>query len=343
MSSPRSTNAQSQAARDHGTDQDPSRDPGHNHAHDHSHGHGHSHAPDLRTANRGLKIRFYIGIALNLIFVGVEAFYGLLSNSMALLADAGHNLSDVLSLVLALAAVYLGEKAATRRFTYGFGRSSILISLANAVLILLAAGALAWETIARLDEAPAVPGLTIMFVAGIGVVINTASSLLYVKGASEDLNVKGALLHLAADALVSLGVVAGGAVILYTGWTWVDPALSLVIVAVIVLGTARLLYDSLRLALDAAPAHVAMEDVRRYFEELPDVDSFHDLHVWPLSTTATALTIHLSLGRSPSSAEEADLLRRIQCDLTERFRIGHTTIQLEREPFDCGGCSEPRS
>jgi len=312
------------------------------HAHPHGHGHGHSHAPDLASATRGLKIRFYIGIALNLVFVGVEIFYGLLSNSMALLADAGHNLSDVLSLVLALAAVYLGEKAATHRFTYGFGRSSILISLANAVLILMAAGALAWETIARLGSSPEVPGLTIMFVAGIGVVINTASSLLYVKGAEHDLNVKGALLHLAADALVSLGVVAGGAVILYTGWTWVDPALSLLIVAVIVLGTARLLYDSLRMALDAAPAHVAMEDVRRYFEELSDVESFHDLHVWPLSTTSTALTVHLSLNRSPSPQEESALLQGIRCDLTRRFRIGHATIQLERESFECGGCSEPK-
>ena len=303
---------------------------GHSHSHQHEAGHGHSHAPaDFGNA-------FLIGIVLNTAFVAIEATYGWLSGSMALIADAGHNLSDVLALMLAWAASVAAKRPPTDRFTYGYKSSTILAALANAALLLIAVGAILYETIARMAEPAPVEGMTMVVVAGIGIAINTGTALLFLRGRENDLNIRGAFLHMAADALVSLGVVIAGVAILWTGAVWIDPAVSLLIVLVIAWGTWGLLKDSVKMSLLAVPRGISESAVRGYMTGLPGVEAVHDLHIWPMSTTETALTAHLVMpGGHPGDA----FLREIAEELEHHHRIGHTTVQVEISREDCpGGC-----
>ena len=299
--------------------------------HDHSH-HGHSHAPD--NYNRA----FAIGVALNLAYVFVEAGFGLRANSLALLADAGHNLSDVLSLLLAWAANHLSRLKPSKRRTYGWGRSSIIAALLNAILLLVAIGGIGWEAIHRFATPEAVPGRTMMAVAGFGVLINAGTAVLFMRGRDRDLNIRGAFLHMAADAGVSAAVVLGGFIIARTSLFWIDPMLSLLVVAVIAIGTWGLLRDSLNLSLDAVPAGIEIAAVERYLAELPGITRVHDLHVWAISTTQSALTAHLV---KPDGALDDNLLANIQHDLQDRFRIDHMTIQLECGDENCACAQEP--
>jgi cobalt-zinc-cadmium efflux system protein len=287
--------------------------------------HHHHHAPpDYSRA-------FAAGVALNLAFVVVEAVFGILSNSLALLTDAGHNLSDVLGLLLAWGAAALAAKRPSTRRTYGYSRATIIASLFSGLLLMGAVGAIGWEAFNRLLEPAAPAGGTIMIVAAIGVVINTATALLFLSGKDSDLNIRGAFLHMAADAAVSLGVVASGALILFFGFGWIDPLISLVIAAVIFLSTWGLLRDSLNLAVDAVPRNVDPEAVRTYLTGLPGVRAIHDLHIWPMSTTDTALTAHMVMDVFPANDQ---FLEQIAAVLQERFAIKHPTIQLERHDSD---------
>ncbi len=281
----------------------------------------HHHKPD--NYNRA----FALAVGLNVGFVVVEATYGVWVNSLALLADAGHNLSDVLGLLIAWGASLLAKRKPSPRRTYGLRRVTILASLLSALLLLTALGAMAWEAIHRLQTAVPVPGLIIIIVAGIGVVINTLSALLFVSGHQHDLNIKGAFLHMAADAAVSLGVVLAGLAIILTGWPWLDPVISLVISVVIFAGTWGLLRDSLNLAVDAVPRSIVPEEVETYLLNLPGVATCHDLHIWGMSTTEIALTAHLMI---PESTINDAFLHQTAHDLQERFGIVHTTIQIER-------------
>lgn len=290
------------------------------HQHHHGHAHGHSHAP----ADYGRA--FAIGAALNLGFVAAEAAFGLLAGSLALVADAGHNLGDVLGLLLAWGAAMLMRRRPTPRRTYGLRRSTILAALANAVILLVAIGAIAWEAILRLLQPAPVAEATVIVVALVGIAVNGATALLFMGGQRRDLNVRGAFLHMAADAGVSLGVAVSAAVVLLTGWDWLDPAVSLAIVAVILVGTWGLLRDSLNLALDAVPAEIDAAAVRAYLAGLPRVVDVHDLHIWAMSTTETALTAHLVL---PGTTPDDALLSQIGDELHERFGIEHATIQVE--------------
>jgi cobalt-zinc-cadmium efflux system protein len=287
--------------------------------------HHHHHAPP--DYNRA----FAVGVALNVGFVIVEAVFGVLSNSLALLTDAGHNLSDVLGLLLAWGAAALAKKRPSARRTYGFSRATIIASLFSGLLLMGAVGAIGWEAISRL-MVPAQPaGKTIMIVAAIGVVINTATALFFFSGRDHDLNIRGAYLHMAADAAVSLGVVVSGALILYLGYNWIDPFISLVIAAVILLSTWGLLRDSLNLAVDAVPRNVDPDAVRDYLSTLPHVLEIHDLHIWPMSTTDTALTAHMVMDEFPDSDHYLNEVAKV---LQERFSINHPTIQLERQDSD---------
>jgi cobalt-zinc-cadmium efflux system protein len=287
--------------------------------------HRHHHAPP--DYNRA----FAAGVALNLAFVVVEAVFGVLSDSLALLTDAGHNFSDVLGLLLAWGAAALAAKIPSTRRTYGYSRATIIASLFSGLLLMGAVGAIGWEAFNRLLEPTEPAGKTIMIVAAIGVVINTATALLFLSGKDSDLNIRGAFLHMAADAAVSLGVVVSGALILFFGFGWLDPLISLVIAAVILLSTWGLLRDSLNLAVDAVPRHVDPEAVRAYLSGLPGVLAIHDLHIWPMSTTDTALTAHMVMGAFPADDR---FLEHIAVVLQERFAIKHPTIQLERHDSD---------
>lgn len=299
----------------------------HSHNHADSYGHAHSHTP--ATFDRA----FAVGITLNLAFVFIEGGFGFWSNSMALAADAGHNLSDVLSLVFAWFASWLVRKrlnAATRsRYTYGFRKSSVLAALLNAVLLLVACGGIAWEALERLREPAPVAGNVVIWVAAIGVVINTATALLFMRGREHDANIKGAFLHMAADAAVSLGVVISGIVIGQTNWFWLDPAMSLFIVAVVVYGTWGLLTDALTMALDAVPRDVDITAVREYLSGLAGVASVHDLHVWAMSTTETALTAHMVFSEGYSLPAPNTFFHDAAHALEEQFAIHHATLQLE--------------
>ncbi|MBW4699444.1 MAG: cation diffusion facilitator family transporter [Aphanocapsa lilacina HA4352-LM1] len=282
-------------------------------------GSGHVHAP--ANYNRA----FAVGIALNVGFVVIEAVYGILAGSLALLADAGHNLSDVLGLALAWGASVLTTRHPSPRRTYGLRRSSILAALLNAVTLLVAVGAIAWEAVIRLQDPGPVAGGTIIWVAAVGVLVNSVSAYWFVKG-QADLNVRGAFLHLASDAAVSLGTVFAGAAILLTGWTWLDPVVSLAIGVVIVVGTWGLLVDSLNLALDAVPEGIDPEAVKTYLQSLRGVGEVHDLHIWAMSTTETALTAHLVIpGGPPGDAFLAATCRHLH----DRFGIEHATLQIE--------------
>ena len=291
-----------------------------NHGHSHGGGHGHAHAP----AN--FDRAFAIGIGLNMFFVVIEAVYGIASNSLALLADAGHNLSDVAGLLLAWAAAWLSRRAPTAKRTYGFGRATILAALGNAVLLLVAIGAIAWEAIRRFGSPTPVEGGTVMIVAAIGIVINAATALLFMRGRKGDINIRGAFLHMAADAGVSAGVVLAGLAIVYTGWLWLDPVVSLAIVAIIALGTWGLLKDSVGMAVDAVPDHVDRDEVHAHLSGLKGVISVHDLHIWPLSTTETALTAHLV--RADATVDDS-FTAEITQQLRTRFKINHATLQFE--------------
>ncbi|MDT8320872.1 MAG: cation diffusion facilitator family transporter [Xanthomonadales bacterium] len=271
---------------------------------------------------------FALAIALNLGFVVVEAVFGFLSQSLALLTDAGHNLSDVLGLLLAWGAAFLARKRPSLYRTYGYSRATILASLFSGLLLMGAVGAIGWEAVNRLFDPPQPAGKTIVIVAAIGVVINTATALLFITGKDRDLNIRGAFLHMAADAAVSLGVVASGALILFFGMNWIDPVISLVIAGVIFLSTWGLLRDSLNLAVDAVPREIDPAAVRQYLHGLPGVCNVHDLHIWALSTTESALTAHLVMERFPDGD---DFLNAVARELAHRFAINHPTIQLEHE------------
>jgi cobalt-zinc-cadmium efflux system protein len=293
--------------------------------HDHSshgHGHGHVHA-DPHQHGRA----FLIAIALNSAFVVAEFGYGFAANSTALMADAGHNLSDVLGLVLAWAALLLARKTPSERYTYGLRSTSILAALGNAMLLLVACGAIGWEALLRFSQPPVVASTTVMAVAGAGIVINGLSAWLFARGSQGDINIRGAYLHMAADALVSLGVVGAGLVMRYTGWYWLDPATSLVIVAVILAGTWGLLRESLQLALNAVPPHINVSEVADYLRALPGVSEIHDLHIWGMSTTESALTVHLVM---PAGYPGDALLDQITHTLSERFAVHHSTLQVEQ-------------
>lgn len=286
----------------------------------HDHTHGHSHAPkDFGRA-------FLFGIILNTSFVVAEAIYGVLGNSVALLADAGHNLSDVLSLLLAWGASILVKRIPSKRFTYGLRSTSILTAVINAVLLLVVTGGIAWEAILRFRHPSAVDGTTVIVVAAFGVAINLGTALLFMAGRKGDLNVRGAFTHMAADAAISLGVVIAGFTIIYTGWLWLDPVVSLVISILIVIGTWGLFRDSLNLALHAVPAGIDSDKVRDYLASIEGVSEVHDLHIWAMSTTETALTVHLVM----PAGYPSDAFRSVVVDaLLDRFKIAHPTIQIE--------------
>lgn len=311
------------------------------HAHDHhDHGHGHgghghgSHGHSHAQVDTG-DWRYGVGLVINLAFVACEFGAGLFSGSTALLADAGHNLSDVLGLAMAGGAAVLARRAAGSQLTYGFGKATILAALANALLLIFACGAIAFEAVQRLGNPAPVQSGIIMIVAGIGFVINLATALLFMRDQHSDLNARGAYLHMMSDAAVSVGVVISGGIIMLTGWSILDPLVSIVIVAVILWGTWGLLKDSVGLAMDAAPASVDVAVVRSGLAALPGVTAVHDLHVWGLSTTQTALTAHLVHDRGDPRA----LLVEAQTLARDRFGIGHTTLQLETDVMpDCPDC-----
>lgn len=284
-------------------------------------GHEHNHAP----ATYGKA--FAIGITLNLSFVIVEFLYGVWAHSLSLIADAGHNLSDVLGLGLAWAAIWLAKRQTTERRTYGYRRTTILAALVNAITILVAVGIVAWEAIRRFQEPPVeVNSSSMIWIAGLGILINAGSAYLFASGSKDDLNVRGAYTHLAADAAVSLGVVITGVVIAYTGWWILDPVVSLLISAVIVWGTWSLLRDSVNLTLDAVPKKIDMSEVRNFLLGLSDCRDVHDLHVWAMSTTENALTAHIVI---PTTQDDDALLKSTSHELHHRFGIDHTTLQIE--------------
>lgn len=308
-------------------------------SHDHPSGHdGHAHTPGHSHAPADFGRAFLIGTTLNIGFVIVEAGFGFATNSMALLADAGHNLSDVLGLLVAWAAATLAKKSPSERYTYGWRRSSILAALFNALFLLVAIGAIAFEAVRRFSHPQPVDGGTVMLVAGIGVVINTVTALLFASGRKGDINIRGAYLHMAADAAVSAGVVIAGLVILQTGWSWIDPVTSLFIAAVILFGTWALLKESVALSMDRVPSGIDPEAVTTSLEALSGVARVHDLHIWAMSTTEVALTCHLVM---PGGRLDDDFLRAAAKMLRETYGIGHSTIQIETDlDEDCAQAAQ---
>ena len=291
--------------------------------HNHNHSKGHHHHPSPKSQGRV----FIMTIVLNMLFVIIEFAYGFITNSTALIADAGHNISDVLGLMLAWGAVILTRKAPSKRYTYGLRSTSIMAAVANAMLLLVACGAIAMEAIDRFSQPPAVAGLTVSIVAAVGIVINGLSAWLLMRGSKEDLNIRGAYLHMAADAAVSLAVVIAGVAMFYTGWYLIDPIISLVIVIVIVVGTWSLLRDSMQLALSAVPANIDALAIDAYLRQLDGVTEIHDLHIWGLSTTESALTVHLVM---PNGHPGDIFMDEIVQTLEERFFVHHSTLQIEQ-------------
>ncbi|CAA9889293.1 Cation diffusion facilitator family transporter [Candidatus Methylobacter favarea] len=291
----------------------------HDHKHDHAGG-----CPHDALNNKGRVLLF--SIVLNLIFVVIEFIYGFISNSTALMADAGHNASDVLGLLLAWGAVILSRKQPSQRYTYGFRSTSILAALGNAALLLVASGAIAWEAVHRISQPPMVASLTVIIVAAAGIVINGLTAWLLMKGSKEDLNIRGAYLHMLADTAVSLAVVFAGAAMFYSGWYWLDPIISLAIVVVIVAGTWGLLRDSMKLALNAVPGQINEAAIDAYLRQLDGVTDIHDLHIWGLSTTENALTVHLVMpGGHPGDA----FMDSVEATLKQQHSIHHCTLQIE--------------
>lgn len=288
---------------------------------DHDHGgHGHAHAP--ATFNGA----FAIGVTLNVIFVITEVVYGMSAHSLALISDAGHNFSDVVGLLLAWAAIRLGQSRPTARRTYGYRRSSILAALTNAAMLLLVTGAVTWEAIRRLQHPEPVVATTIMWVASAGIAINGITAMMFFSGRAHDVNIRGAFMHMASDALVALGVVIAGFAIRATGRLWIDPVVSVAIGVIITAGTWGLLKESLNLAMDAVPSHIEPAHVEAFLAEVPGVTAVHDLHIWGMSTTETAMTVHLV---TPDASLDDGRLASISASMKERFTIDHCTIQLE--------------
>lgn len=288
--------------------------------HDHSHAHaGHSHARD------SFGFAFAVGVTLNTVFVVAELAFGYAANSLALISDAVHNFSDVIALLLAWVASWLARKQPTDQHTYGYRRASILAALVNAGLLLIAVGGIAVEAIQRIEAPAAVAGATVVVVAALGILINGATALLFMRGRHADLNIRGAFLHMAADAAVSLGVVVAACVILWTGWQWVDPAISLGIAAIVLASGWGLARDSVNLALDGVPRGIELAGVRDYLGRLDGVIEVHDLHVWAMSTHETALTVHLV---RPGGYDDA-FLHGVCAELSHRFNIHHATLQIE--------------
>lgn len=293
------------------------------HSHDHHHhGHGHHHDAGVVSSRA-----FVIGITLNLAFVGIETGFGLWSNSLALLADAGHNFSDVIGLLAAWGAMLLAKRAASSRFTYGLRSSTILAALANAMLLLMAVGGIVWEAVQRLQAPAMVNESVMMWVALVGIIINIGTALLFVNGSKEDLNVRGAYLHMMADAAVSAGVVIAALAMQWSGWLWLDPAISIAIAVVIFVGTWGLFKESVRLSLHAVPDSINIEKISAFLIKQPGVQSIHDLHVWAMSTTETALTAHLLM---PGEAPSDTFLVHLAEELEHHYRISHATFQIER-------------
>ena len=288
--------------------------------HDHHGGQGHVHAP------KDFGPMFAAATALNVGLVAVQVFYGIAAHSVALLADAGHNFGDVLGLVIAWGAHVLAKLNPTARYTYGFRSASILAALLNGVILLVATGGIAWEAIQRFFEPGEVAGLTVMVVAAIGIVVNGFSAWLLMAGQKGDLNIRGAFVHMMADTAVSVGVVVAGGVIILTGWNWIDPTVSLAISAVIVWGTWGLLREAVNHSLDAVPFEIDPKDVSKYLSGLPGVDAIHDLHVWAMSTTETALTCHLVM---PKGHPGDEFLQKLYHQLHDQFGIEHPTLQIE--------------
>lgn len=293
---------------------------GHDHDHSGHHHAGHHHGP--ASYNRA----FGAGIALNIGFVLIESFYGWQAHSLALLADAGHNLSDVLGLILAWGAIWMSRLRPDDRHTYGWQRASIMAALINALILLFAMGSMAWEAIHRFSDPALIQGQTVMLVAATGVLVNGVTAWLFVSGSEGDINIRGAFMHMAGDALVSLGVVVAGGVYLYTGWTWLDPLLSLVIAALVIAGTWSLFSHSLHLAFDGVPHSVELPAVREHLAALPGVSEVHDLHVWAMGSSETALTAHLVM---PSGHPGDVFIAKVVEDLHDEFDIDHATLQIE--------------
>jgi cobalt-zinc-cadmium efflux system protein len=300
----------------------------HSHA-DHSHhGHNHDHA-----GFDSVNLTFIIAVTANLGFTILEAVYGFLTNSVSLLADAGHNLSDVLGLLLAWGASVLATRASNNAYSYGYRKSTILAAVINAVILVFAAGYIAYESVERLIAPSAISEIAVMVVAGIGILVNAGTAVLFMKDAKDDLNVRGAFLHLAYDAAISAGVVVGAAIILLTGWAWIDPILGLLIVVVILAGTWGLLRDSVNLIIDAVPSEIDLEEVRSFLENVEGVEGIHDLHVWAMSTRENCLTAHLVMPDRPLW-EIDDGYTRLSEELERRFKIHHVTLQVEKD-VDC--------
>ncbi len=305
----------------------------HHHGHEHEHGHGHGHH---HHAPASFGRAFAIGIVLNSAFVVIEATYGFLSGSMALVADAGHNLSDVLSLAVAWCASVLAARPPSARFTYGYKSSSILAALFNAALLLVALGAILVETVHRLIAPAPVAAGPVMIVAAIGIGVNTLTALLFLRGSAHDINIRGAYLHMASDAAVSAGVVASGFLIMLTQAWWIDPVTSLVIVGIIAAGTWGLLKDAIKMGLHGVPASVDGHKVERYLASLPGVSAVHDLHIWPMSTTETAMTAHLVI---PAGHPGDAFLDTLADTLAHDFAICHATVQIETADHASHGCA----
>ncbi|HEY9091095.1 cation diffusion facilitator family transporter [Parasphingorhabdus sp.] len=307
--------------------------------HNHNHGHIHHSHHDRHGPHGHIPTdfgrAFAIGITLNIIYIVVEVVYGLLSGSMALLADAGHNLSDVLGLAVAWAGAELSKRPPSAQFTYGLGGSSILAALLNGLFLLVACGAIAWEAIGRFNSPSEVASTTVIIVASIGIVINFGTAMLFIRGQKEDINIRGAFLHMMADAGVSAGVVIGGIIIFYTGIDWIDPLISLLIVALIFWSTWGLLTDAVRMSLAGVPQDIDVEDVLKALSELPGVAAVHDLHIWPMSTSETAMTAHLVV---PDGHPGKGFLADVQNMVKERFSIHHITIQIELEDEEAEYC-----
>jgi len=311
----------SASTHDHDHDHHDHHDHDHGHGH-HHHGHGHHHVH----APASFGVAFAVGIALNTAYVIAEAIFGVLSNSLALLADAGHNLGDVMSLALAWLATWLVKRAPSTRYTYGLRSSSILAALSNAVVLLVVTGGIAWAAVVKLVHPSPAGGAIMVGVALGGVAVNAFTAWMFASGRKGDVNIRAAFSHMAADALVALGVAVAGVAVMLTGWTWLDPAASLVIGGIIVLGTWSLMRESLDLALHAVPPSVDEAGVRAYLAALPGVSEVHDLHIWGMSTTETALTAHLV---RPEAGLDDSLLHRACEELKSRFFVHHTTLQIE--------------
>ncbi|MCB1645645.1 MAG: cation transporter [Pseudomonadales bacterium] len=307
---------------------------GHHHGHVHGHDHGHDHRHNVDFSN--INAAFIIAVAANLGFTLIEAIYGFLTDSVSLLGDAGHNLSDVLGLLLAWGASYLATRKSTSLYSYGFRRTTILAALINALVLVLASGFIAWESMERFFTPTPISEVAVMVVAGIGIFVNAGTALLFMKGGQSDLNLRGAFLHLAYDAAISAGVVAAALMIMLTGWLWLDPMMGILIVGVILAGTWGLLRDSVNLILDAVPQGIELDSVRDYLASIEGVSDVHDLHVWAMSTSENCLTAHLVMPENTLWDSDA-AYQRIAEELQHKFSIHHVTLQVEKDQ----DCSNP--